>query len=524
LGSAARTSRRQLSEPLALLTFVVLWLFVHHALDPYRIEDSYIHLRVAEHLLRGHRPYFNWQDSLKTSSSTPWVLLLAALLAIAPAGAIAIVSGLISAACAWGFTVLIATAAARPFSLAEKAICILIGLSIVQLASVTGMETPLALLFAVFGLRGWLLGRPSAAALLGVAACVRIELFGLLGACLLFRAQRGAFLKNLAWALLGSAPSSLFDLWAYGTLLPQALQAKRVIHHVDPKLAFTTLAPESLLHHFHSSGVAFAVYGTAVVWMATYPLIAGQLSRAKLADRAWPLMLVSASFGIAVSVAYVAGGALIAGWYRPLYLLPLFVPGLVHAASRGRVRDYLAPLLLAVPLIVDLFATLRAASGHPEASAYFLEGARSRHTLHVARGLAARYPDAVLMASEIGAVGFGFPGRVEDGAGLASRKVLAYYPLSVPDQRLSEADFPLPTRFVSDVRPGIILGLDRHLDGVLRHPLRVDYVHLRLGLYEPEDDARRLSDELLWDSASYLDVLIRRDLWLRHAALPGEGG
>jgi hypothetical protein len=211
---------------------------------------------------------------------------------------------------------------------------------------------------------------------------------------------------------------------------------------------------------------------------------------------------------------------LICAWYRPLYFSFLFLPALVQAVQSGAFKHYLGVSLVALPLFYDFGGTLLAATGRPELVRHFLEGARTRHTLRIASELYREYPDATMMSSEIGAVGFGFGGPVEDAAGIASSKVLAYLPLRVPDERLDSTDFPVPHRLVEQVRPGIVLGLDRHLDGLLRRAVSSEYVHLRLNLYDAEDDARRASEQLLWDNARYLDVLIRRDLWLRRHPLP----
>jgi hypothetical protein len=174
---------------------------------------------------------------------------------------------------------------------------------------------------------------------------------------------------------------------------------------------------------------------------------------------------------------------------------------------------YLAVLVAASPALIDLSGALAAAGGRPEAYRYFLDGARSQRTLEVAAELYREYPDATLMTAEIGAAGFGFLGKIADGAAIASPRAVVYHPLPVPSERRSASEAPVPRQFVRDLRPGIVISVDRLLNPVWSDPIRSDYVHVRTALYRPEDDARRRRDLLLWANVRYLDVLIRRDLW-----------
>src|SRR5690606_19466222 len=150
----------------------------------------------------------------------------------------------------------------------------------------------------------------------------------------------------------------------------------------------------------------------------------------------------------------------------------LLLPGLISACCD---RTFLSHLLLGIaviPMLFDLVGNVRAALGRPELARHFLEGARARHTASVAADLYQEYPRALLMTSEIGAVGFGFRGRVLDGAGIASPEALRYYPLSIPDERYDTADAPVPLRYLKDRRPGLVIAVDRHLEAVLSDPVR----------------------------------------------------
>jgi hypothetical protein len=110
-------------------------------------------------------------------------------------------------------------------------------------------------------------------------------------------------------------------------------------------------------------------------------------------------------------------------------------------------------------------------------------------------------------------VGFGFRGKIVDAVGIASPASLAYHPLPFPSERLDSGDAPVPRRLVADLKPGLVVAVDRHLSAVLTAPVRESYVHVRRPLYGAADEALRFSEDLLWGNVRHLDVLVRKDLW-----------
>lgn len=493
------------------------WVALHVALVPYLVEDSYIHFRVAQNLATTGHPYFNVGSAVKTSSSTPWTVLLASLFALWPSGVslIAAVSACISLAGAAAWVALLNIAAARRLAPWQSGVACVVYLAIVEPASVAAMETGLGLLLASVGL-GYYTKRDAKAFLwLALAAMVRVELSLLSVACgaLSFFTRAMPWKRCLLWAISGLAPFCIFDYFQYGSLVPQAFVAKRILHELPLVTAFSLLLPEAVSSEFFFRSAAYSAYATVCVIVATLPLARLAWSRRVLEQPATQLLLVSSATGLGIALTYVASHGLVFPWYRPLYFSLLFLSGLVGAAVSARPLAYLALLTCAAPFLYELGASATAAVGYPQAARHFLEGARAKRTVAIAADLYQKYPRAVMMTSEIGAVGFGFRGRVEDGAGLATPRALSYYPLEVPSERYNAADAPVPRRFLKDLRPGLVIAVDRHLDAVLSDPIRADYVHLRRRLYDAEDDARRGSELLLWDDVRWLDVLIRKDLW-----------
>jgi len=503
------------------LVGLLAWVALHAALVPYLVEDSYIHFRVAENLVETGNPYFNTGEAVKTSSSTPWTWLLALLFWFSPRNLslLAVFSALVSAAGAAAWLVLLRSTASRKLLWWEALIALVAYLSVVQSASIATMETGLALAFATAGLAAFVQRKPWAFCLLGLAAATRLEFGALLvsSAVVTLATRAMPYRACLLWALAGSMPSALFDLIQYHTLVPQAALAKPIIHRLSWVGSFSLLLPEAILAEFYYHALVYAAYATLYVLVATLPLLRLTWSRDTVRDPAVQVMAIAAITGLAIAVTYAAARSIIFPWYRPLYFGLLFLPALIGAIRSRKLEPYLWLAAALLPLLYDLGGSVIAACGRPEAARHFLEGARARQTSEVAAELYREYPHATLMTSEIGAVGFGFRGRIQDGAGLASPEALRYYPLPVPAERYDTADAPVPLRYLKDRRPGLVMAVDRHLDAVLSDPVRAEYVHVRRGLYSPSDDARRPSETLLWDSIRSLDVLIRRDLWLtRH--------
>jgi len=493
------------------------WVALHVALVPYLVEDSYIHFRVAQNLATTGHPYFNAGAAVKTSSSTPWTMLLALVFALSPNGVawVAAVSACISLAGAAAWVVLLNIVAARRLATWQAAVAAVVYLAVVEPASLAAMETGLSLLWASIGLAYFAKRDAKAFLWLALAAMARVELSLLALACgaLAVFTRRIPWKSGVLWTIAGLAPFCVFDYVQYGSLVPQAFIAKRILHELPLLTAFSLLLPEAISSEFFFRSAAYSAYATVCVIVATLPLARLAWSRRRLHETVPQLLLLSCATGFCIALTYVISHGLVFPWYRPLYFSLLFLSGFIGAALSARPIAYLGLLVCAAPFLYELGASASAALGNPENARHFLEGARARRTVAIAADLYQKYPHAVMMTSEIGAVGFGFRGRVEDGAGLATPRALSYYPLEVPSERYNAADAPVPRRFLKDVRPGLVIAVDRHLDAVLSDPIRAEYVHVRRRLYDAEDDARRGSELLLWDNIRWLDVLIRKDLW-----------
>jgi hypothetical protein len=161
-----------------------------------------------------------------------------------------------------------------------------------------------------------------------------------------------------------------------------------------------------------------------------------------------------------VLLSYAAKRVLIFPWYAPLFAVPLLVAGyLTVRASRSRWASLLFALL-ALPFFINLLRTAAAAADSPAWYVDFASGARVRSYLALGKQLYEKYPSATLLSSEIGGLGYAFPGKIEDALGLASPRALAYHPLKVPEDRGSGVVGAIPLGFVKETQPDIIVSLD----------------------------------------------------------------
>jgi len=512
-----RSTRAFLLVLTSVVGWGVLWAHVHLKLMPYLLEDSYIHFRIADHLSRCGVPFFNIGEAVKTGSSSVWTLLLAGLFSLWPRSiqAALIACAVISSVGLVSFVALIHAIVGRRLAAWEMVTTGIVYVALVQIASVAAMETPLAILFATVGMHAYLHQRPWAFACLALAAVTRLELVPLvlLMALAALVTRSVPIVRSLAWGLAAGVPFVIYDLVSFGTVVPHALIAKPLIHHITLRQALGQVLPEAVTSTTHWATIVVCIAMLGYFVLATLPIARIRWSRDTVLDRRTHVLVGSAFGGLTIAVAYVSAHSLVFAWYRPLYFVLLFMPALAGAARSRSKPAYLAILVAAVPALFDLMGTCTAAAGHPEAYRYFLDGARSKRALQIAAQLYREYPDVDLMTAEIGAAGFGFLGKIEDGAAIASPEALAYHPLAVPSERHSEIEAPVPRMFVRDVRPGIVMSVDTLLSAVWRDPIASEYVHTRHSLYCPEDDVRRRRDELLWWSVRYLDVLVRRDLW-----------
>jgi hypothetical protein len=417
------------SAGMVVLT-VLLWPQL-----PLPADDAFIHLRIARNLRLFGLPYYELGAPVNASSSPLWTVLLALAGADLRAAQLLSVAGLLGGATAAALVL----AAALPVTVAVAAALLLSWMVLLPVSGLL-METPPALVCWLLSL--WAVQRDrwaTAGLLAGLALLLRYEFLLWLPVLLLIspdlRARRVllAGMLPLLLLLLG------WSLFWFGDVVPQSIRAKSVVYDLNwtVSLRQSRLPTQLLL------------------------LVAALTALALLLPHAWRRSRAACAallFGAGLAAAYLLRATFIFDWYRPLYLLPLAVGCLLLLPTGGRMR--------AVALLLLLWTTALSLEnlGRPPAPAI---QRRVQQYLLVGADLARDYPQATMMTSEIGALGWAFGGRVIDAVGLVSPQVLRYHPLSPADGG-GGAVGAIPPQAVHDLQPDLIVSIERFSSALRR--------------------------------------------------------
>jgi hypothetical protein len=157
-----------------------------------------------------------------------------------------------------------------------------------------------------------------------------------------------------------------------------------------------------------------------------------------------------------------------------------------------------------------MLSVLYASTFDPSFFSLFENNARVKVYLQVGSILNEEYPNAKLLTSEIGSLGYSFKGEILDAAGLASPEALHFHPMKIPEQRLSGAIGAIPPEYVKENMPEIIVSYDSFDQALLHNDVISEYNVILIPAYLP-DDAAYSENKTIWGS-KYLRVFIRKDL------------
>jgi len=533
-GNAARFAKW---APPGLLLITIVGLGIAQLrLYPYALDDAYIHFRIAQNLAEYHVPYFNPTEAVKASSSSGWTILLfipswiAQQLGIALdlPRVVACLNTLWTVCGAWVYARLLRRVVRRPGSAAVYGAFGALYISLLVIPSIGLMETPLALLVTGIALHGLLDGRAYALSLLGVAMYLRPELVVLAGVAGLYALARRriSLLHSLIFGGLGVAPFLIYDLYFFGTFIPNTVQAKSLVYDLSLQNVVTTVAKGLLPNYTFLTVVGIGDTGAIAYFVALLAIVSavfiyryvrwpvGTVAQAPDSREAQEITGVILLWGLLVAGAYTAAQAFVFPWYMPLYTVPLaFVCVKVLLDSPTLSRQLPLLVLMSVLLIDHGFNLIQLALATTTAPVYYQDfgaGARVRHYLQIGKELFEQYPDARLLTSEIGGLGYSFRGYIWDGAGLVSPAALRYHPMKVPEERSHGSIGAIPVKFIEDTRPDIIVSYDTFIEDFVRSAIRDSYTQTQYPLYLP-DDMSYDPQVRLWGS-QYLNVFIRKDL------------
>jgi hypothetical protein len=493
----------------SVLALLSTWL--HAALHLYAFDDAYIHFRVAERFLEHGAPYYNAGEAVMASSSPAWTLVLCILFAAGgSAMAVAVFNGIVAALGAVAFIAL-----ARELSGGElgRWPCWSFGLPYLSLIHFSGiglMETSLGI--SVLGLAALLYARKREEAfiLLALAPFIRLELavFFILFFLHALLRRRGGLGRRLLYSLLGGAPLAIYQLAFFKTLLPGTMHAKSIVYALSFYDVVEFILRQLMIFVPFVERWWWPAAGLALLLILG---VAGEVRSRRFSGERSEILYILGSGGLLIAVVYVIARGLVFPWYVPLVAVPVtFALCVMAARSRMLVAWAALVVIIALPHAVTLAHSSLAAAGEFDRYAFFAQNARARKYLETGKRLFERFPDARLMSSEIGGLGYTFKGRIIDGVGLITPGALEHHPMRVPEQRSYGFIGAIPAGFVEEASPELIVALDIFVEELLRSEVASRYAVIREPVYIDED-LRFFPSPMVWWSR-HLNIFIRKDL------------
>ncbi len=507
--------------PWMITGFLAGFLIVIHArLYQYAFDDAFIHFRVARNLFENGNPYYNANEIVKVSTSSGWTVILAILFAIARLFKIdnnfpllvSITNALVSLCGMFIYAKVVEILLKKQLSLSEKLLFQIPYLALLLPSSIGLMETPLALLIAGLGIYLLLLSKPSGFALLGVAAYIRLELLILLTLTSLFIVLHKQFRLQhiIGYVALGIIPLLIYDLYFFHTVTPHSIVAKSIVYSI----AWSQSAAYVLFYSLpaiplHDSLVFLSIGTTMLsILLITTVMVFRQQKGLK---SFWPLLFCL--WSLLVIGGYILGHAFIFDWYTPLYMTPILAACFLCFLSTEYPRNIVVKSLLYVLFLVSAISMARifyASIFDPGAFSLFESGSRVKVYLNIGTILNDEYPNARLLTSEIGGLGYSFRGKILDAAGLASPDALDFHPMKIPEQRSSGGFGAIPPGYALTYMPDLIVSFDVYAQALLNDEVTRQYNVILIPAYLP-DDAIYSESKTIGDSKN-LRVYIRKDL------------
>lgn len=499
----------------------ILFIVMHLRLSQYAFDDAYIHFRVARHLLDTGTPYFNTDEIVKVSTSSGWTLFLAILLSVArglgiehrfPA-MVSLVNAGITLGGMMAFTRVMETLIQGKLDPVRKILFQITYFALLVPSSIGLMETPLALLLAGAGILDILRSKPGGFFWIGLAAYTRVELVVLLAAVSLLAILRGKkyILQACLSLALGLLPLLLYDLYFFGTIIPQSIRAKSVIYILTWLHTLTRGLQLSFPVAFPEYQLLFVVIG--LVLLIGIPVIGAVVAfrNRQLRQSQWIAIFLVWSLGI--FGVYVAGETFVFEWYTPLFIIPLLLALILTASKEVYTRNTVAIGMQFIPFLMSIFLFIQfayAALFDPGTYVLFENGARVKTYLQAGKILYEAYPDATLLTSEIGGLGYAFQGKIQDAVGLASPDALQFHPMDVPAERYGGEVGAIPPEYVEGHQPELIVSFDIFAQALLASDITRQYNMVLIPAYLPEDFQYAKRDSI-WGNR-YLRIYVRKDI------------
>ena len=454
-------------------------------------DDSFIHRRIALNYQTLGKPYFNPGERVMVTSSPLWTLLLSLAGATLPVDnpVPCLELAFILAGAGAAYLLLVDRSADHATRFALPALAF-VSVCVADFPSAMAqMETPCAVALILAGCYGLWQQKTWGLALLVMACFTRYEcvvLFTLAGAWVTVKHQWT--MRSLLIATSTALADIAWLLWEYGTIIPNTVVAKSHLYAMTYRQVargFVSV-PEALL--CAELGVLWWFYGRKRQQSAAATLLLG--------------------FGIALGLAYLIRKTYIFAWYPPLVVAPVTIAVLLGTNERrGKAiatRGFFTLSLLLPSAITGRGMVLAAVRARQDSIPGYAVVARVHEYGRIGTALYRECPTGILMTSEIGALGWGFRGEIEDGAGLASPAAIQYHPMRVPEERRSGTLGEIPAGFVRARHPDLIVSYDELAESALPAARSLGYIDYAYPLFVRGD---RTSATVLWD-ARQMHVLV----------------
>jgi hypothetical protein len=433
-----------------MLVALISWKLV-----PFAYDDAYIHFRIAENLAQMGQPYFNIGERIMATSSPVWTYLLASLskLGLALPQSVAVINPIITMA---GVVVWMRCLAILDV-LPSRWITVLfpIGYVGIMIPACLGlMETPLAMLLLGVAMLLLLHDKALGWVIVALAIFTRIELlvFVPFFAISALRRKHTSIIRHISY--FASAMAILISVtWiSYGTLIPQAVIAKQIVYDLPRTEVIKNVVFSLLPREIESLPVWLIGLGACFLLFTTL----NSISWKSLLDDDNEIWIISmGAGGTSIALAYIFRQVFLHNWYIPLFAIPL----LFFFFGIPKAKRILHRIPIFVFLIVPLSILIQFSRGAiwTEHLPTRATGARVQRYLEVGVLLYGHLPDARLMTSEIGGLGYSFRGYILDGVGLITPDALKHHPIKVGRRRSDPGIGAIPAEFVNEEKPELIV-------------------------------------------------------------------
>lgn len=487
------------------LLLVCIALSVHWSLRAFPFDDALIHFRVAQHLATAGVPYFNPGEPVYSTSSLFWVFLISlfSVTGLPLIEATALLNALLSTGAALVWTA-VAFHGKKSLGTVKQFLVSTVFWGAVVVPSVGLMESALGVLTLGVVAWGYLNKKTWAVLLCAIGLGVRAEFLATLTVLLslvLFdrEASRSRVLTSAGIGLLVVLAVTYAS---FGKLVPDTIAAKDLVYAVSSadfvQVLIRNLAGPDTVSNYP---IAIGVYGFALLLSAllfTFRVKFKAIENRELKVYAFLILPPVLTLG-----GYLFKGVLLTPWYIPLLSIPLICVALRFLLSLQQIESKVLALLLLLPFVRLAGATCNGAWVSPDWYPEFRTSSRVRQLRQIAEKLNTHYPDAKLLAPEIGGLGFEFRGTILDGVGLVSPSALKHHPVPFPSERPTGLYGVVPVGFAEEVKPDLIVGLDILLGGVVKSDFSSDYERVELPIVY-EEDLPLITNLSLWQAKSIL--------------------